>query len=432
MNRTLERAVLLRPLVLLIGGLSSAVVNPKLQEGALLPWMIGIFVGAVLIVTLASRAAPLARVASILSPSLGMIGWGAFAVFTGGLESPFIAAFILEIVVAVLSMGPRGVAWVTSNAVVMMVIVEGLYGFRSLGLLLVESVIVAAIGVLGAAMSRRRIAGEEALKTQGEELGDRLDALQRELEDERVISRVGENVARLAHGLKNAVHSLRGFVALIEPNLDQGVGSRAAVKGLHAAIDDLEKLARLTLAKSSSGTPAAAELQPRSDAGPSALVREVVDAAYAEVVSASPGVSWQIRPAAGGETLRVAIAAAPLCELLVILLRNGVEAMEGSGSGTIEYGANGEFGLLVVTDRGPGFAKEDLGKISQPGYTTKAKGSGFGLFLARRIVEDHGGALSLEAAEEGGARVRIELPRAAAIAALGAAPVGRDVMGTES
>ena len=74
----------------------------------------------------------------------------------------------------------------------------------------------------------------------GEQLGQRLESLQRALEDERVISRVGENVARLAHGLKNAVHSLRGFVALIEPQLDRASETNAALAGLRAAIDDLD------------------------------------------------------------------------------------------------------------------------------------------------------------------------------------------------
>ena len=88
-------------------------------------------------------------------------------------------------------------------------------------------------------------------------------------------------------------------------------------------------------------------------------------------------------------------------------------AMGGKGVGTVEYGANGDFGMLLVSDEGPGFAPDDLAKIFQPGYTTKPEGSGFGLFLAKRIVEDHGGALALETGEAGGARVRVELPRAA-------------------
>lgn len=427
-----------RPAILLVGGLSSALANPKLQEGDLLFWLIVLAVGATGLVALLGLSPRLERFARYASPAVGMLGWGAFATFTGGPESPFVAAFILEIVVAGLTTDPRGVAWVTGNALAVMALVERLYGWESLGLFFVEAVFVGAIGILGATMARRRIAGEVALRAQGDELGARLDALQRELEDERVISRVGENVARLAHGLKNAVHSLRGFVGLLEPELGSGPGARAALKGLHTAIDDLEKLARLTLAEREPGDAASAaapgqadrtggdrarsgetasgprDLAPGAPPAGHARVAEAVAAAHAELRAASPDVEWRVVSAAGGDALAVAIDAAPLCELLVILMRNGVEAMDGKGRGTVEYGANGDFGMLLVSDEGPGFAPEDLAKIFQPGYTTKPKGSGFGLFLAKRIVEDHGGALALESGEAGGARVRVELPRAGA------------------
>jgi signal transduction histidine kinase len=276
-------------------------------------------------------------------------------------------------------------------------------------------------------IARRRLMGEVALRSQGEELGARLDALQRELEDERVISRVGENVARLAHGLKNAVHSLRGFVALLEPELGTGPGARAALRGLHAAIDDLEALARLTLAdrgqretEKGGASDSAGERETPARRPPAGAKRAtqasaslplVVEAAHAELVQASPGVDWQVVVASGGQRLDVAIATESLTELLVILMRNAVEAMSGSGHGVVEYGANGDFGVLVVSDEGPGFSPDQLDQIFQPGFTTKTGGSGFGLFLARRIVEDHGGALALERAESGGARVRVELPR---------------------
>ena len=116
-----------------------------------------------------------------------------------------------------------------------MVGISFLLAQTQLWLLAVEIVFVVAIGALSATMSRRRSEDETALRSQGRELGERLDSLQRELEDERVISRVGENVARLAHGLKNAVHSLRGFVSLIEGQLERGPGTNAALAGLHAA-----------------------------------------------------------------------------------------------------------------------------------------------------------------------------------------------------
>lgn len=416
MNRTLARAILARPLALALGGVAAALVNPSLRPGAMLEWMIAIFAGAALLVAIGARLPRLARGASFASPLVGLFGWGAFATFTGGLESPFIAAFILEIVVAVVSMGPRGVAWVTGWVLVVMGLIEVLYGFSEIWLLAVESVFVVAIGALGAGMARRREADEFELRVQGEELGQRLESLQRELEDERVISRVGENVARLAHGLKNAVHSLRGFVGLIEPRLERGAGTTAAMAGLHAAIDDLERLARLTLAEGASaestaqtsGQAAAPVGGARQERG--ASVREAIEGARGELVAASPEVTWDVVATSGAESLEVAIEAEPLLELLVILMRNAVEAMKGKGNAVVEYGANGDFGVVAVSDEGPGFAPGDREKIFQPGFTTKAAGSGFGLFLARRIIEDHGGALALESADGGGARVRVELP----------------------
>lgn len=65
---------------------------------------------------------------------------------------------------------------------------------------------------------------------------------------------------------------------------------------------------------------------------------------------------------------------------------------------------------MVMSDDGPGFAPEVLARIFEPYVTTKPRGSGLGLAIVRRIVEDHGGAISVSNAPEGGAQVRIWLP----------------------
>jgi hypothetical protein len=250
-NKTTERALLARPLVFVLGAAASAFVNPSLRTGPLLLWVAGIFGGINLALWMLRDRRFFSRLSVLGSPVVALLGWAIVATFTGGLESPFVAAFFFEIILAGVSMGPRGVLWVTANSIVILALIQILpYGFKDgWQLLVLEGMFVAAIGGLGAAMARRRRVGERALRTQSENLGQRLESLQRELEDERVISRVGENVARLAHGLKNAVHSLRGFVGLIEPHLERGAGTNAAMAGLRAAIDDLEKLARLTLAE---------------------------------------------------------------------------------------------------------------------------------------------------------------------------------------
>ena len=412
MNKTTLRALLARPLVLSAGAVAAALVNPSLQTGSLLFWILGIFGGtnlAVFAFWWLRDGRGSSRHAVLASPVINLVGWGALATFTGGLESPFVAAIFFEIALAVVSLEPRGVLWVTANGAVLLVLVEALYRFAHVWLLILEVLFVLAIGGLGAGMSGRRRAGELAFRAQGQELGSRLDSLQRELEDERVISRVGENVARLAHGLKNAVHSLRGFVALIEPRLERGAGTNAALAGLRAAIDDLEKLARMTLAEGGPAVEADDVAAPR-DATDVVAVAEIVEQARRELSAASPNVSWSVDGDSGGGDLFVGLRETTLLELLVILMRNAVEAMEGRGHGTIEFGRRGECCRLTVRDEGKGLSSEDLAKIFQPGFTTKNQGSGFGLFLARRIVEDHGGSLDFLMGEEKGAVVRVELP----------------------
>jgi len=413
MNRILERATWGRPFGIALGGVAAALVTPGLRDGSLLAWVMSAFFVTTLSMAALSRVGRLAGFGVGASILYGLLGWGFFATFTGGLTSPFIAAFLLEIVIAGLAMGRRGVAAVTAGVLVVMVGISGLYGFSRLGLLATEVVFVVATGIASASVARRRAEGEAALRSQGEELGQRLELIQRELEDERVVSRVGENVARLAHGLKNAVHSLRGFVSLIEPQLEQGAGSNAAIAGLHAAIDDLEKLARLTLDSpaEAQGDSAGASEALRAT-GPTASLAETVAAARREVEGASPGVLWTVREASGGGAARVALSEDSLLELLVILMRNGVEAMEGEGEASVDYRVEENCGVVVVEDAGPGFPSEFIEQELQPGNTTKPKGSGFGLFLGRRIVEDQGGRLTLGNRAEGGASVRVEIPLA--------------------
>jgi len=96
---------------------------------------------------------------------------------------------------------------------------------------------------------------------------------------------------------------------------------------------------------------------------------------------------------------------------LVILMRNAVEAMSGRGAARVDLDPIGSFVRIAVSDTGPGFPQEVLENLFQPGYTTKEKGSGFGLFLARRIADDHGGSLEIGNLDSGGACVQVALPR---------------------
>jgi signal transduction histidine kinase len=96
--------------------------------------------------------------------------------------------------------------------------------------------------------------------------------------------------------------------------------------------------------------------------------------------------------------------------VLLNLLLNSAQAIGENGTITIEVARDGASAVLRVDDTGTGFGAAALKGAFQPFYTTKEQGSGLGLSVAKRIVEGHGGSITLGNRPEGGARVSLEIP----------------------
>jgi len=104
-----------------------------------------------------------------------------------------------------------------------------------------------------------------------------------------------------------------------------------------------------------------------------------------------------------------------LKEVLVNLMENACEAMQGGGVITITEEEVSEGPLspaarIQVTDNGPGIKEANLEKVLHPFFTTKEEGTGLGLSIASRIIEEHGGTLSLTSKEGEGTTFVITLP----------------------
>lgn len=93
------------------------------------------------------------------------------------------------------------------------------------------------------------------------------------------------------------------------------------------------------------------------------------------------------------------------------LCKNAVDAMEGSGIICLQYEKVADRVMLDVSDNGKGIRKKNLQTVFKPGFTTKSRGWGLGLSLAKRIVEEyHGGKIYVKSSEIGkGTTFRIEL-----------------------
>ena len=96
------------------------------------------------------------------------------------------------------------------------------------------------------------------------------------------------------------------------------------------------------------------------------------------------------------------------------LCKNAVDAMGGTaGSITLSVDDTGQKVIIDVADTGKGIKKKDLGNVFRPGFTTKKRGWGLGLSLAKRIVEEyHKGKIYVKSSEVGkGTTFRIELKK---------------------
>ncbi len=98
-------------------------------------------------------------------------------------------------------------------------------------------------------------------------------------------------------------------------------------------------------------------------------------------------------------------------QALVHLIRNGIEAMSGGGELAIGVDVNAETVTITISDTGSGITEGSLQRATDPFFTTKMIGTGVGLTLVKRIIEDHDGNLVLHHRATGGTEAVVTLPR---------------------
>lgn len=216
-------------------------------------------------------------------------------------------------------------------------------------------------------------------------------------------------LGRLAHEIRNPLSSLGVHFQLLEedlgtlaPAVRSQVASRLGI--IHGELHRLESIVERFLKLAG---PSALELA-AVDLGK--IVAHVCDLLRPEAATRKVGILAEVDPdlpALNGDSVR-------LTQLLLNLVINGLQAVNGPGEVKVSAQKSGEEVWLSVTDTGPGIPAENLGAIFDPYFTTKTEGSGLGLWIAQQIATAHGGNLRAENSPAGGAQFRLTLPLSAA------------------
>jgi signal transduction histidine kinase len=117
------------------------------------------------------------------------------------------------------------------------------------------------------------------------------------------------------------------------------------------------------------------------------------------------------RSRSGADSVTVRLDSESLKQVYLNLLLNAVESMPEGGHLRVSDRGTPERLEVVIADEGAGMAAEVLSRIGNPFFTTKAQGSGLGLFLSRRLVRSSGGDLEIRSEPGRGTTCTVRLPR---------------------
>jgi signal transduction histidine kinase len=226
----------------------------------------------------------------------------------------------------------------------------------------------------------------------------------RELLRERdVMATAGTLLAGAAHQAKNAIFGLSATLDAFEARFQNGPAEDEYFDNLRAGVARVQALMRDLL---DYATPTAHEVQPVSM---SAIVRSSASDCHA--LAEKLGVKLVLDVFQDADAV---VHPARIVRALENLLENAIQHSRPEGTVTVRLARTklGDREVLRcdVTDQGPGFPPEHIERLFTPFFTLRPGGTGLGLTIAKRIVEDLGGRIRLSNLTAGGAEVSVWLP----------------------
>jgi signal transduction histidine kinase len=211
---------------------------------------------------------------------------------------------------------------------------------------------------------------------------------------------LGELATGLAHEIRNPLAGIAGVIEIVGRDLPASSPARAVVKDVRLEIG---RISRTLTDLLETARPRHPEVR-RSNLN--TTVEHAVMLARQQVLSRPIKIELQ----KDSDLPEVEHDSDQIHQVLLNLLLNAVQAMEQTGTVRVEISSREDCACVVVSDDGRGIPAHNLPNIFRPFYTTKGNGTGLGLSLARRIVEDHHGRIEVSSVMGKGSQFTVLLP----------------------
>ncbi len=208
---------------------------------------------------------------------------------------------------------------------------------------------------------------------------------------------IGQMAAGIAHEIKNPLTTIKGFVQLLS--------EKAESEYSDIILSELERIEFimgeiLMLAKPQTNISFKRK-------NLNQIILEVISFMNPEAIIHNVTLNRSLSPIPA-----VSCEAKQIKQVLINIIKNAIEAMPSGGNIRIKtYYSDGFIGMDII-DNGKGISEERLKRLKEPFYTDKEKGTGLGLMICYKLIEDHHGTIHFTSEEGRGTCVHIKLPAA--------------------
>lgn len=214
------------------------------------------------------------------------------------------------------------------------------------------------------------------------------------------LATLGEMATGLAHEIRNPLAGIAGVIEIIGRDLPNTSPARAVVKDVRQEIARINHIVTDLLQTARPHPPKVR----KSDLN--TTVEHAVMLGRQQALAKSVEIALHKDPSLP----EVEHDSDQIHQVLLNLLLNALQAIDKNGTVTVTVENQGRNAAVVVVDNGRGIPPENLPNIFRPFFTTKGDGTGLGLSLARRIVEDHQGRIDVRSTLGKGTKFTVVLP----------------------
>ncbi|PYZ99037.1 hypothetical protein CR205_10885 [Alteribacter lacisalsi] len=211
------------------------------------------------------------------------------------------------------------------------------------------------------------------------------------------LSAVGQLAAGIAHEIRNPLTSLKGFLQLIEI---YGNEKKEYFKIMKSEFGRIEQILTelLILSKPQSLDKEVCDLNE--------LLDHITTLLETQAIIKNIGIERTFTD----DALQVFCAPHQIKQVFVNLLKNAIESMEQGGTIRVDVHEEDGNAVVKVIDEGCGIPKDQLKRIGEPFYSTKETGTGLGLMVTFKIIEEHGGTVDIDSEQGTGTTFTITFP----------------------